>query len=214
LPGPTADAGDHGRRVRDRADADLVEDPGHVQKDDAMPDDSATIELSLRELREVAGYAAACARPALAIFERERPGDRRPRAAIDAAQAFAEGAERTRTLRDSAWAAQRAAQEARDAGQAAASDAARAALAAAGAAFLHPLAKATQVKHILGSAAHTARAFELAAGDDPATGADRIAQARTLAPPLVVEVLRRYPAAPRGGGRIGELIRQLDAALR
>ncbi|HEX4291093.1 MAG TPA: exonuclease SbcC, partial [Trebonia sp.] len=82
-----------------------------------MPDDATTIELSLRELREVAGYAAACARPALAIFERERPDDRRPRAAIDAAQAFAEGAERTKTLRDSAWAAQRAAQEARDAGQ-------------------------------------------------------------------------------------------------
>ena len=132
-----------------------------------MPDDAATIELSLRELREVAGYAAACARPALAIFERERPDDRRPRAAIDAAQAFAEGAERTKALRDSAWAAQRAAQEARDTGQAAASDAARAALAAAGTAFLHPLAKATQVKHILGSAAHAARAFELAAGDDP-----------------------------------------------
>ena len=171
-------------------------------------------ELSLCELREVVGYAAACARPALAIFERERPDDRRPRAAIDAAQAFAEGAERTRALRDSAWAAQRAAQEARDAGQAAASDAARAALAAAGAAFLHPLAKATQVKHILGSAAHAARAFELAAGDDPAAADGHIAQARTLAPPVVAEVLRRYPAAPPGGGRAGELIRQLDASLR
>jgi hypothetical protein len=69
-----------------------------------MPDDTATIELSLCELRAVAGYAAACARPALAVFERERPDDRRPRAAIDAAQAFAEGAERTKALRDSAWA--------------------------------------------------------------------------------------------------------------
>jgi hypothetical protein len=179
-----------------------------------MADDSPTIELSRSELREVAGYAAACARPALAIFERERPGDRRPRAAIDAAQAFAAGAERTKALRDSAWAAQRAAQEAREAGQAAASDAARAALAAAGAAFLHPLAKATQVKHILGSAAHAARAFELAAGDDPAAGAEHIARSRTLAPPVVVDVLRRYPAAPPGGGRVGELIRRLDASLR
>jgi hypothetical protein len=116
-----------------------------MQQDDAMADDATTIALSRSELRAVAGYAAACARPALAIFERERPGDPRPRAAIDAAQAFADGGERTRALRDSAWAAQRAAQEARDAGQAAASDAARAALAAAGAAFLHPLAKATQV---------------------------------------------------------------------
>jgi hypothetical protein len=196
------------------ADAGLVETPAPARKDDAMPDDTTTIELSLCELRAVAGYAAACARPALAVFERERPDDRRPRAAVDAAQAFAEGAERTKALRDSAWAAQRAAQAARDAGQAAASDAARAALAAAGAAFLHPLAEATQVKHILGSAAHAARALELAAGDDPAAGAGHIAQARILAPLVVAEVLRRYPAAPRGGGRVGELIRQLDASLR
>jgi hypothetical protein len=179
-----------------------------------MADDSTTLELSRFELREVAGYAVACARPALAIFERERPDDRRPRAAIDAAQAFADGAERTKALRDSAWAAHRAAQDARDAGQAAASDAARAAGHAVGAAFLHPLAKATQVKHILGSAAHAARALELSAGDDPTVGADHIAQSRILAHPVVVEVLRRYPVAPRGGGRVGELIRQLDASLR
>ena len=37
-----------------------------------MADDSTTIALSRSELREVAGYAVACARPALAIFERER----------------------------------------------------------------------------------------------------------------------------------------------
>jgi hypothetical protein len=196
------------------AHAGLVETPAPARKDDVIPDDTTTIELSLCELREVAGYAAACARLALAIFERERPDDRRPRAAIDAAQAFSEGAERTKALRDSAWAAQRAAQEARDAGQAAASDAARAALAAAGTAFLHPLAEATQVKHILGAAAHAARSLELDAGENPAAGAGRIAQARTLAPPVVAEVLRRYPAAPRGGGRVGELIHQLDASLR
>ena len=90
----------------------------------------------------------------------------------------------------------------------------RAALAAAGAAFLHPLAKATQVKHILGSAAHAARALELSAGADPAVGADYIAQSRIRAHPVVVEVLRRYPVAPSGGGRVGELIRQLDLSLR
>ncbi|WP_332683475.1 putative immunity protein [Bosea sp. (in: a-proteobacteria)] len=179
-----------------------------------MADDSAMIELSRSELRAVAGFAVACARPALALFERERPDDLRPRAAIDAAQAFADGAERTKALRDGAWAAQQAAQDARDAGQAAASDAARAALAAAGAAFLHPLAKATQVKHILGSAAHAARAFELSAGSDPTVGADCIAQSRILAHSVVVDVLRRYPGAPPGGGRVGELIRQLDESLR
>ena len=81
------------------------------------------------------------------------------------------------------------------------------------AAFLQPLAKATQVKHILGSAAHAARALELSAGNDPTIGADHVAQSRILAHPVVVDVLRRYPVAPRGGG-VGELIRQLDASLR
>ncbi|RQO54552.1 exonuclease SbcC [Variovorax sp. KBW07] len=179
-----------------------------------MIDAPTPIELSRAELRAVAAYASTCARLVLAIFEREHPGDLRPRAAIDAAQAFADGAKRTKSIRDCAWAAQRAAQDARDAGQAAASEAARAALAAAGAAFLHPLAKATQVKHILGSAAHAARALELSAGDDAHVGAGHIAKSSALAGPVVIDVLRRYPAAPPGGGRVGELMRQLDASLR
>ncbi len=177
-------------------------------------DRTPTVELSTAELREITGYAVACAEPALAIFERERPEDRRPRAAIDAARAFAEGARRTKAIRDAAWEAHRAFQQARDAGQAAASDAARAAVAAASAAFLHPLAKATQVLHILGSAAHAARAFELDAGEDQRVGADYIAKARSLAGPVVVSVLARYPNAPSGRGRVGELLRRLDASLR
>ncbi len=177
-------------------------------------DEDLTIELSMAELREVAGYAVVCARPALAIFERVRPGDLRPRAAIDAGKAFADGATRTKAIRDAAWAAQRAAQESRDAGQAAASDAARAAIAAASAAYLHPLAKATQVKHILGSAAYAARAIELDAGDDPDVGVAYVEKARHLAGPVVVTVLMRYPNAPGGGGRAGELWRRLDASLR
>ncbi|CDZ58905.1 Hypothetical protein NGAL_HAMBI2605_02580 [Neorhizobium galegae bv. orientalis] len=89
-----------------------------------------------------------------------------------------------------------------------------AALAAAGAAFLHPLAKAAQVKHILGSAAHAARAFELAAQENPAGEASHMAQTPIRPHPVVVDVLKRYPAAPTGGGRVGELVRQLDASLR
>ena len=184
-----------------------------VRHDDAVAGGPA-IELSAAELRAVAGYAAACARPALAVFEGVRPGDRRPRAAVDAAQAFADGAGRTRLLRDAAWAAHRAAQETRDAGRAAASDAARAAGHAAGAAFLHPLAQAAQVRHLLGSAAHAARALELAAGDDPTTADRHLDRARLLATTAVVDVLRRYPPAPPGGGRVGDLVRRLDAALR
>jgi len=170
-----------------------------------------TIELSRSDLRAVARYAVICARTALELFERERPDDPRPRAAIDAAQAFVDGAERTKALRHSAWAAYRAA---READGAAATEAARAAGHTVGAAFLHPLAKATQVKHILGSAACAARALELAAGDDRAVGPTHLPKLARLAKPSVRKVLRRYPLAPPGGGRVGELIRELDASLR
>jgi hypothetical protein len=177
-----------------------------------MAADAPKIDLTLAELRAVAGYAASCARPALGIFERDRPDDPRPRAAIEAAQAFADGAARTKSIRDAAWTAMRAANEARDAGDVTAGEAARAALAAASAAFLHPFAKATQVKHILGAAAHAAHALELSAGKR--ASAAYLDQARALASPAVIAVLRRYPPAPPGGGRAGALMRQLDAALR
>src|SRR5687767_2529880 len=165
----------------------------------------------MRDLRGVTGYAAESAQEALEIFERAHPADSRPRDAIDAAWAFARGGKRGKTLRDTAWAALKAA---RDADTAAASDAARAAMCAASAAYLHPLADAHQVKHILGAAAHAVRAAELVAGGDRAVGADRVEHARWRATPAVVDVLSRYPAAPPGGGRVGELLRALDEALR
>ncbi|MYV57660.1 putative immunity protein, partial [Streptomyces sp. SID3212] len=132
-----------------------------------MPSESETIELSDDELRDIAGYAAACADRVLPVFERSLrnlPADPRPRDAVDAAYAFAAGERRTGALRQTAWAAYRAAQ---DASVPAAADAARAASHAAAAAYLHPKASAHQVKHILGAAAHAARAEELASGDRP-----------------------------------------------
>jgi hypothetical protein len=144
------------------------------------------------------------------FFERAHPADSRPREATDAAWTFARGGKRGKTLRDTGWAAKGA----RDADTAAAGDAAQAAMCAASAAYLHPLADAHQVKHILGAAAHAARAAELMAGDDRDVGADHIEQARRRATPVVVDVLSRYPAAPPGGGRVGELLRDLDKALR
>jgi len=164
--------------------------------------------LSRQDLREVTAFAAGCAEAVLEIFEADRPDDPRPRDAITAAWEFARGGERGKTLRDTAWAALNAA----NAPDGAAGDAARAAMAAAGAAYLHPLPQATQVKHILGAAAHAARAAELAAGC--AVGAEYIAQAARRASPAVVAVLGRYPTAPEGGGRVGELIRLLDTTLR
>ncbi|MFG2194509.1 putative immunity protein [Streptomyces sp. NPDC048639] len=178
-----------------------------------MPTESDRIELSEHELREIAGYAAACARRALPIFEESLPADTRPRDAIDAADAFAGGGRRTGALRDSAWTAYKAAQEA---ASPAAVDAARAASHAAAAAYLHPKASAHQVKHILGAAAHAARAEELASGsgEDRRVTAGTLEWARHHAPTAVTVVLGRLPAAPPGGGRAGEFMRDLDAALR
>jgi len=176
-----------------------------------VTEETTEITLSMPDLREIAGYAAECAQDVLEIFETAHPGDLRPREAIDEAWTFARGGKRGKALRDTAWAALRAA---REAGTTAAGDAARAAMSAAGAAYLHPLADAHQVKHILGAAAHAARAAELMAGADREVGADRIERARRLATPAVVDVLGRYPAAPPGGGRVGELLRALDGALR
>jgi hypothetical protein len=177
----------------------------------AVANETGEIVLSKQDLRAVTRYAAESAQDVLEIFERAHPADARPRDAVEAAWTFARGGERGKSLRDTAWAAHKAA---RDADTAPASHAARAAMCAASAAYLHPLADAHQVKHILGAAAHAARAAELLAGDDRDVGADHIERARRRATPVVVDVLSRYPAAPLGGGRVGELLRALDEALR
>ena len=169
------------------------------------------IALDMDDLRAVAAYAAASAADVLNLFEQHYPADSRPRDAIDAARAFTSGGPRNKDLRDTAWAALKAAQSADNA---AAAEAARSAMAAASAAYLHPLARASQVRHILGASAHAARATELAAGDLPPTGADYIARTARKASPHLIAVLTRFPPAPTGGGRVGTLLRTLDAALR
>jgi hypothetical protein len=172
------------------------------------------IELSMAELREITGYAVVCAEPALRIFARDCADDPRVQAVLEEARRFAAGGQRTKALRVTALAALKAARTALELERRAAADAARAAGHAGGAAYLHPLAKATQVKHILASAAHAARALELDAGGDADVGAGYIDKARDLASPTLVSVLTRYPNAPGGGGRVGELLRRLDASLR
>ncbi len=151
-----------------------------------MANETSEIVLSMQELREVARYAAESAQEALEVFERAHPADSRPRAALDAAWAFARGGKRGKALRATAWAARDAA---RDAGSVAAGAAARAAMCAASAAYLHPLADAHQVKHILGAAAYAARAAELLAGDERSVGAEHIERGRWRATPAVVDVL-------------------------
>ena len=85
---------------------------------------------------------------------------------------------------------------------------------AAAAAYLHPLTKATQVRHILGSATHAARAAELASGEDPVVAEYVVTAAAARATPVVVDVLTRYPRAPAGRTRVAELMQRLDRLLR
>jgi hypothetical protein len=185
--------------------------PSLIDEDGPVANSRSEIVLSMQDLRAVTRYAAECAQDILEIFESAQPADSRPRDAVAAAWTFARGSRRGKALRVTALAAQKAA---RDADSAAAGEAALAAMCAASAAYLHPLADAHQVKHILGAAAYAARAAELLAGDDRTVGAERIEQAHRRVTPAVVDVLCRYPAAPPGGGRVGELMRALDAALR
>ncbi|GEB48408.1 MULTISPECIES: putative immunity protein [Streptomyces] len=172
---------------------------------------SGDFELTMDELRVVARYAAEAARGILPVFEEAHPEDPRPRAALDAAFEFADGARRTRLQRVTSLDAHRAA---RDASTEAARLAARAAGDAASAAYLHPLAKAHQVGHILRASASAARTAEILAGEAPGAGEESIERERRRAVPALVDVLRRYPPAPAGGNRVARLMSALDAALR
>ena len=176
-----------------------------------MGSEPGDFELSMDELRVVARYAVESAEEVLTIFEQNHPDDHRPRAAVEAAQTFADGANRTKLQRITALDAHRAA---KDASTEAAKHAAHAAGDAASAAYLHPLAKATQVGHILRATAHAARAAELSAGGDPCVGDERIEQACQRATPVLVDVLKRYPLAPVGTSRVAQLMTTLDTQLR
>ncbi|MEV5683472.1 putative immunity protein [Streptomyces sp. NPDC052164] len=176
-----------------------------------MTTEAGDFELTVEELRVVVRYVVESAEDVLPAFEETVPDDPRPRAAVDAAREFANGARRTKLQRVTALDAHRAAKEAPTE---TARLAARAAGDAAAAAYLHPLAKATQVGHILRGAACAARVAELSAGDDPDVGDELIEQARRRATPVLVDVLVRYPLAPTGRSRVAQLMSALDALLR
>nr|WP_246324507.1 exonuclease SbcC [Petropleomorpha daqingensis] len=159
------------------------------------------------ELRVVARYVAESAESVLPVFETAHPDDPRPRAAVGAAWEFVDGAPRTRLQRSTSLDAHRAAREATTD---VARLAARSAGDAAAAAYLHPIAQAEQVGHILRAAASAARIAELQTGDAEAA----IEAARRRAPPVLVDVLSRYPPAPASRTPVGSLMSALDAALR
>ncbi|GAA0547561.1 hypothetical protein GCM10009546_07050 [Actinomadura livida] len=172
---------------------------------------SGDFELSMEELRVVARFVAESAQDVLPVFEQAVPGDPRPRAAIEAAWEFVNGAGRTKLQRVTSLDAHRAAKEA---GTEVARLAARSAGDAASAAYLHPISRATQVGHILRAAASAARIAELDAGGDPAVGDMMIDQARRRATPVLISVLSRYPSAPTAKNRVAQLMSDLDSSLR
>lgn len=92
--------------------------------------------------------------------------------------------------------------------------AAQAAGDAASAAYLHPIAKAHQVGHILRADANAARIAEINAGFDPAAAQDAIQRSASRATPALREILRRYPPAPAGRSRTAQLMEMLDDLLR
>lgn len=165
-------------------------------------------ELTTDELRVVARYVADTAAEVLPVFETACPGDVRPRLALDAAWEFVGGARRTKLQRVTSLDAHRAAKEAPSE---AARLAARSAGDAASAAYLHPLADAAQVGHILRAAASVARIAEIAEPGGALASLDRAVE---RASPVLIDVLARYPVVPAGTSRVAELMSTLDSRLR
>lgn len=172
---------------------------------------SGDFELTTDELRVVARYVTETAEEVLGVYEGAHPDDPRPRAAINAAWLFVNGAPRTQAQRVASLDAHRAA---KGADTEAARLAAQAAGDAASAAYLHPIAKAHQVGHILRAAASAARIAEINGGGDPEAGDITLQRARQRATPVLIDVLCRYPPAPTGTGRVAQLMTTLDDALR
>lgn len=165
-------------------------------------------DLTMDDLRAVVRFAADCAEGLVPDFEAAAPHDTRPRDAIDAARLFAGGAPRSNLQRTAAFASHRAA---KGVAEETAQLAALACGDAAAAAYLHPIAKASQVGHILRAAACAARVAELRAG-----GADNdvVRGLVDRATPPLPEILRRYPSAPHGNSRVAQLMSELDSAIR
>lgn len=147
------------------------------------------------ELRAVARFVTEAAESVLSRFEEAAPNDPRPQAAIAAAREFIDGAARSKSQRVASLDAHRAAKDAPDE---ISRLAAQAAGDAASAAYLHPIAKATQVGHILRAHANLALIAQIDAGGNPGAATVKLDEVCDQAPSNVVDILRRYPPAPNG----------------
>jgi hypothetical protein len=167
--------------------------------------------LSMDELRVVTRFVTASAEEVLPVFEKAVSDDDRPFLAIEAARAFINGARRSKLQRVASLNAHRAAAQARTE---VVRLAARCAGDAAAAPYLHPIARGSQVGHILRASATAARIAELESGGSAAVGDRAIERVRQSATPTLIDVLRRYPPPPTADNRVAHLMTTLDAALR
>lgn len=175
---------------------------GRVQR---TPD----FDLSMEDLRAVAAFNLACALQVIDLFEAVKPHDARPRDALAAAEDFVRGGPRSRAQRISAPAAHRASKEVIGA----ASHAAMAAGDAAASVYLHPLADAAQVGHILRGPSHCVLALETRTVE-PLTRAAAAAAILERSTPAVAEVLCRYPSAATRDRATAEVLSLLDVQVR
>lgn len=125
--------------------------------------------------RTIALWAASCAERALPIFEEQRPGDDRPRAAIAAVRAWERGELPMTECRTAAFAAHAAARDATEAGAAAV-----AAARAAGQAC----AVAHMFDHAPHAASYAAKAVGFHVGGEVDRESERAWQWEELAPEL------------------------------
>ena len=179
---------------------------------------SGTLGDSTQEqalLRAVALWAAECAERALPLFEQRHPTDTRPREAIAAGRAFAQGKQRDKHLRIVALAAFRAGKDVDEPSK----YAARAASLAAAVAYTHTDLQTDQqgvrqAQHLLGPAVNAALALEMAADSDPNVGDTEVQRAIERAPSEVRHLLKYLPPQPPEGERLAVLFSDIDSALR
>ena len=134
----------------------------------------ANLKLSIHHA--IALWGASCAERALPIFEAQRPGDDRPRAAIAAVRAWERGELPITACRTAAFAAHAAARDATEEGAPAAVAAARAAGQACAVAHLSD--------HSPHAATYAAKAVGLNGMGKADQGAERTWQWENLAPEL------------------------------
>ena len=180
-----------------------------------MPNKLGNSAAEQKLLRAVALWAVNCAEQALPVFESRHPDDTRPRKAIAAGRAFAQGKRRSRDLRVLSMAAFKIIKELDEPSK----HAAHAASLTAAVAYTHTdlqggVQGSRQARHVLGPVVYSALALETAAGNDSNVGNNFIDRAIRDAPPEARRIVERMEPQPKKEGRRDELFSVLDAALR